>query len=99
MSDVPNRLTVVGERQLTPTQRKLLSVLTHTLLLAVSVFMLYPLLWMLAASFRPENEIFSSASIWPSEWSLDAYARGWNGLRTSMKISRQAWIIISGAST
>jgi multiple sugar transport system permease protein len=82
MSDVPNRLTVVGERRLTPTQRKLLSVLTHTLLLAVSVFMLYPLLWMLAASFRPENEIFTSASIIPSEWSLDAYVRGWNGLRT-----------------
>ena len=45
--------------------------------------MLYPLLWMLAASFRPENEIFTSASIWPSSWSIDAYIRGWNGLRTS----------------
>ncbi|WP_244522896.1 carbohydrate ABC transporter permease [Devosia sp. YR412] len=64
-------------------QRRLLSVLTHAALLAVSVLMLYPLLWMLAASFRPENEIFTSASIWPSEWSLDSYVRGWNGLRTS----------------
>jgi len=98
MSDVPNRLTVVGERQLTPTQRKLLSVLTHTMLLAVSVFMLYPLLWMLAASFRPENEIFSSASIWPSEWSLDAYARGWNGLRTSFSVFFTNSFIISGLS-
>jgi len=98
MSDVPNRLTVVGERQLTPTQRKLLSVLTHTLLLAVSVFMLYPLLWMLAASFRPENEIFSSASIWPSEWSLDAYVRGWNGLRTSFSVFFTNSFIISGLS-
>ena len=98
MSDVPNRLTVVGERQLTPTQRKLLSVLTHTMLLAVSVFMLYPLLWMLAASFRPENEIFSSASIWPSEWSLDAYVRGWNGLRTSFSVFFTNSFIISGLS-
>ncbi len=98
MSDVPNRLTVVGERQLTPTQRKLLSVLTHTLLLAVSVFMLYPLLWMLAASFRPENEIFSSASIWPSEWSVDAYVRGWNGLRTSFSVFFTNSFIISGLS-
>jgi len=38
---------------------------------------------MLAASVRPENEIFTSPSIWPSEWSLDAYVRGWNGLRIS----------------
>ncbi|HEY0034581.1 MAG TPA: carbohydrate ABC transporter permease [Devosia sp.] len=45
--------------------------------------MLYPLLWMLSASFRPENEIFSSNSIWPSSISLDSYFRGWNGLRLS----------------
>ncbi|WP_244468831.1 carbohydrate ABC transporter permease [Devosia limi] len=45
--------------------------------------MLYPLLWMLSASFRPENEIFNATSLWPSSWSLDAYFRGWNGLRVS----------------
>ncbi|HTN60167.1 MAG TPA: carbohydrate ABC transporter permease [Devosia sp.] len=45
--------------------------------------MLYPLLWMLSASFRPENEIFTSSSLWPSTWSLDSYFRGWMGLRVS----------------
>ena len=29
--------------------------------------MLYPLIWMLASSFKPEDEIFSSASLWPSQ--------------------------------
>ncbi|KQX38690.1 sugar ABC transporter permease [Devosia sp. Root436] len=82
MTDAPAKLTVVGANRLTPTQRRIVSVLMHAALLTVSVFMLYPLLWMLAASFRPENEIFTSASIIPSEWSLDAYVRGWNGLRT-----------------
>ncbi|WP_299643013.1 carbohydrate ABC transporter permease [Devosia sp.] len=43
--------------------------------------MLYPLLWMLSASFRPENEIFTSTSLWPSEWSIESYFRGWTGLR------------------
>jgi len=98
MSDVSTKLTVVGERQLTPTQRKLVSVLTHAALLAVSVLMLYPLLWMLAASFRPENEIFTSAGIWPSSWSLDAYIRGWNGLRTSFSTFYINSFIISGLS-
>ncbi len=83
MTDAPNKLTVVGLRKLTPMQRRLVSVLIHVALLGASVLMLYPLLWMLAASFRPENEIFTSASIIPSAWSLDAYFRGWNGLRTS----------------
>jgi multiple sugar transport system permease protein len=52
-------------------------------LVAVSIVMLYPLLWMLASSFRPENEIFTSTSIIPSSVSLDSYFRGWNGLRVS----------------
>ena len=83
MTDAPNKLEVVGLKTMSPTQRKLLSVLMHAVLLSVSVLMLYPLLWMLAASFRPENEIFTSSSIWPSSISLDSYFRGWNGLRLS----------------
>ncbi|MGE5203739.1 MAG: carbohydrate ABC transporter permease [Acidobacteriota bacterium] len=45
--------------------------------------MLYPLLWMLASSFKPESEIFGNASLWPSGFSLDAYRRGWEGLQVS----------------
>jgi multiple sugar transport system permease protein len=79
------KLTVVGAE--TPVWRKrLTSVLSHGLLIGASILMLYPLLWMLAASFRPENEIFTSASIIPTSWSLDAYFRGWHGLRTSFSV-------------
>jgi multiple sugar transport system permease protein len=60
-----------------------LSVLAHVVLVGISIIMLYPLLWMLAASFRPENEIFSSTSLIPSSISLDSYFRGWHGLRVS----------------
>ncbi len=55
----------------------------HTLLFAASVAMLYPLLWMLSASFRPEDEIFSATSLWPSSFSWEAYSRGWFGLDVS----------------
>lgn len=83
MTDVTAGPTVVGAVRLTPAQRNVASVLKHAVLIAVSILMLYPLIWMLAASVRPEAEIFSSASLWPSEWSLDAYVRGWNGLQVS----------------
>ncbi|MDB5541802.1 MAG: sugar transporter permease [Devosia sp.] len=77
------RLTVVtGEA--TPAKiwrKRALSVLAHALLIVASIVMLYPLLWMLSASFRPENEIFTSTSLWPSEWSIESYFRGWTGLR------------------
>jgi multiple sugar transport system permease protein len=48
-----------------------------------SLVMLYPLLWMLASSFKPENEIFGNASLIPSSLSLDSYWRGWSGLQVS----------------
>jgi multiple sugar transport system permease protein len=95
MSDSPNKLTVVGLRTLSPMQRRIITVLTHAALLGTSVLMLYPLLWMLSASFRPENEIFTSTSIIPSAWSLDAYVRGWNGLRTSFGVFFTNSFIIS----
>jgi multiple sugar transport system permease protein len=61
-------------------RRRIVNVVIHVALIAASIAMLYPLLWMLSASLRPEEEIFSSTSIWPSEVSLAAYVRGWFGL-------------------
>jgi len=97
MSDVPAKLTVVTGAP-APGRKRMTSVLIHVALLGASVLMLYPLLWLLAASFRPENEIFTSASIWPSAWSIDAYIRGWNGLRTSFATFYVNSFIISGLS-
>ncbi|MDR3471198.1 MAG: carbohydrate ABC transporter permease [Devosia sp.] len=45
--------------------------------------MLYPLLWMLSASFRPQDEIFSSTWLIPSTVTLASYIRGWQGLQVS----------------
>ena len=46
--------------------------------------MLYPLLWMIASSFRSEDTIFSNFTLWPDEtFSLRAYVEGWTGLSTS----------------
>ena len=59
------------------------SLLIHVLLCAASLAMLYPLLWMLASSFKDDSQIFSSASLWPDSLSLDAYIRGWSGLDIS----------------
>ena len=63
-----------------PTRRPITSIAIHAGLFIASVLMLYPLLWMLSASFRPQEEIFSAASLIPSAPTLDGYVRGWNGL-------------------
>jgi multiple sugar transport system permease protein len=56
------------------------SIVVHTLLILASLLMLYPLLWMVSASVRPENEIFSSTSLIPSSIDFTSYVRGWSGL-------------------
>ncbi|GAB3216349.1 carbohydrate ABC transporter permease [Kineococcus gypseus] len=50
----------------------------HALLLAVLLVILYPLLWMLGASFRPENQAFGTLGLWPSGFTLDNYRDGWS---------------------
>jgi multiple sugar transport system permease protein len=82
MTSEVQRLTVVTGAQ-TPARvwrKRGTSVVAHALLIGASIVMLYPLLWMLSASFRPEDEIFSSTSIWPSSISFEGYISGWNGL-------------------
>ncbi len=74
------------------------SIVAHALLIGASILMLYPLLWMLAGSVRPENEIFTATSLWPSSFSLDAYFRGWNGLRVSFGTFFVNSLIVSGLS-
>jgi len=55
----------------------------HAVLRLASLAMLYPLFWMLASSFKPEDEIFGNASLWPTSFSLQSYWRGWSGLQVS----------------
>jgi multiple sugar transport system permease protein len=59
------------------------ALLYHVVLCLASIAMLYPLLWMLASSFKPESDIFGSASLWPRSFSLDSYWRGWSGLQVN----------------
>ena len=46
-------------------------------LFTVAVLMLYPLLWLVGASFKGNAEIFSEVGFWPSRFDFGAYAKGW----------------------
>lgn len=82
-TDTPSITVVTGTVAATRVRRRMLTVLTHILLVGASILMLYPLLWMLSASFRPQSEIFSATSLIPSHFGLASYFRGWNGLQVS----------------
>jgi len=43
--------------------------------------MVYPIVWMLFSSLKPENEIFASQSLLPQAFDWANYVEGWFGLR------------------
>jgi len=50
------------------------------IIIIFGVAMLYPLLWMLASSFKPNADIFSEPGLWPKNWTLQNYTQGWTQL-------------------
>jgi multiple sugar transport system permease protein len=59
------------------------TVARYAALTAAAFVMLYPLLWMLGSSFKPENLIFSEPSPIPQVWDWGNYISGWTALRVS----------------
>ena len=50
------------------------------LLILGAFIMLYPLLWLLSSSLKPEKIIFKEVGLIPSQITLENYINGWNGL-------------------
>ncbi|WP_370312367.1 carbohydrate ABC transporter permease [Sagittula sp.] len=53
------------------------SAIRYGLLILVGLVMIYPLIWLIGASFKTNSEMFSSAWFWPKEPTLDGYVKGW----------------------
>ena len=53
-------------------------IIHYCVLVLVAVIMLYPLVWMVFASFKDNSEIFN-ASLIPDNWTISGYINGWKG--------------------
>ncbi|WP_026059420.1 carbohydrate ABC transporter permease [Microbacterium yannicii] len=67
-------------RRRSPFRKPLASVVRHTLLIALALVMLYPVIWMVVSSLRPNDEIFRDPSIIPDSFEVSNYTDGWNAL-------------------
>jgi multiple sugar transport system permease protein len=61
----------------------LASLLRHAVLIGACLLMLYPLLWMVASAFKPEDIIFTDLSIIPPSLDLKNFREGWTALQVS----------------
>ena len=66
-------LKKIGRPQLDARQ-----LLAHAALIVGALVMIYPLLWMLASSLKPEDQIFTDLSLIPKELVLSNYVEGWS---------------------
>lgn len=55
--------------------------LRYLLLIGLGIVMIYPLCWMIGASFKTNSELFSSAGIIPM-------ALLWTGTETGLRVTR-----------
>lgn len=53
--------------------------LTHLFVIALGLFMIYPILWMIVSSFKPNNMIFSDPGLIPKAVTVENYITGWKG--------------------
>ncbi|MFK7992518.1 MAG: carbohydrate ABC transporter permease [Granulosicoccus sp.] len=72
-----------NRRELSATELKLKrqerssALVRYTVLVVFGGFMLYPLIWLIGASFKTNSEIFSSPSFWPNNPTVQGYIDGW----------------------
>ena len=81
MADIQQLSTArsIAEREVARTLRreKINATVRYAILLFVGLLMLYPLVWMFSASFKPNHEIFTTLSLWPAHATWDGVLNGW----------------------
>ncbi|OZB99146.1 carbohydrate ABC transporter permease [Paenibacillus sp. XY044] len=53
----------------------------HVLIVLVGMAMLYPVLWLLSSSFKPNQAIFTDTGLWSHTFTLNNYKNGWKGFQ------------------
>ena len=53
--------------------------LTHLFIIVLGLLMIYPILWMVVSSFKPNNMIFSDPGLIPKAVTIENFISGWKG--------------------
>lgn len=82
-------------------KRRIFNTVYHTLMMAFSLLMIYPLVWLVMSSFKPTHDIMPTATkLIPEVFTLENYANGWKGFaRNTFGVFFKNSIIISVVST
>lgn len=84
-------------RTRTPRER-VTSLAKHASLVLFSAIMIYPLVWLVISSFKPNADIFRDLSIFTTDLTVENYINGWNDLQHPFSVFLLNSTIISAAS-
>jgi len=82
-SALPTEAIVTGRpprRRRDPFRKPVTSIVRHALLIAMAILMLYPIIWMVVSSLRPNDVIFREPGIVLDSFEISNYTDGWNAL-------------------
>ena len=65
---------------------KIATFFKYFVLILVGIIMIYPLLWMISATFKDNSEIFAGISLWIKNPTLDGYKNALNNFGGSINI-------------
>jgi multiple sugar transport system permease protein len=54
--------------------------ISNLIIIVLGFAMLYPVIWLIMASFKEGTQIFSDPSLLPKTWTLQNYVNGWRGI-------------------
>jgi len=75
MTDLSHMNAMQTRRRLR--NQKISATIRYAVLFAVGLVMLYPLIWLVGASFKTNAEIFANPGFIPSEPTMEGYRKGW----------------------
>ncbi|MEN9890843.1 MAG: hypothetical protein RLY78_1138 [Pseudomonadota bacterium] len=76
-ADAADRVASDREALITRRRERIAAVTRYVVLCAVGLVMLYPMIWLIGASFKSNSEIFTEIGFLPSRLDFTAYAKGW----------------------
>jgi multiple sugar transport system permease protein len=54
--------------------------IANIIIIFFGILMLYPVIWLIMASFKEGSAIFSDPGLIPKTWTIQNYIKGWNGI-------------------
>lgn len=86
-------ITAINKRR-----SKIRKILSYTVITLIAVVMIFPLIWMIFAAFKPSNEVFDNSHLLPKIWKFNNFANGWYGVKpySYLKFYLNTFFLVGG---